>query len=95
QTETGSIVITPFSGVPTKPGSACATVPFFGHVPAILDPITGGGRWVWVWCLQLQWRPLSSSLPHPHPLRHRFYLSPFKLLLSRSETSLNQAAAII
>ncbi|KAJ7849748.1 hypothetical protein B0H13DRAFT_1468832, partial [Mycena leptocephala] len=40
QTETGSIVITPFPGaVPTKPGSA--TVPFFGHVPAILDPIRG------------------------------------------------------
>ncbi|KAJ7849743.1 hypothetical protein B0H13DRAFT_2361125 [Mycena leptocephala] len=40
QTETGSIVITPFPGaVPTKPGSA--TVPFFGHVPAILDPISG------------------------------------------------------
>ncbi|KAJ7860017.1 hypothetical protein B0H13DRAFT_2672167 [Mycena leptocephala] len=50
QTETDSLfeVITPFSGavcVSTKPGGASATVPFFGHVPAILDPITvvGGG----------------------------------------------------
>ncbi|KAJ7931090.1 hypothetical protein B0H13DRAFT_2309086 [Mycena leptocephala] len=38
QTETDSLVdvITPFSGavcVPTKPGSASATVPLFGHVP--------------------------------------------------------------
>jgi acyl-coenzyme A synthetase/AMP-(fatty) acid ligase len=40
QTETGSIVITPFPGaVPTKPG--CATVPFFGHEPAILDAVSG------------------------------------------------------
>ncbi|KAJ7908001.1 hypothetical protein B0H13DRAFT_1495095, partial [Mycena leptocephala] len=40
QTDTGSIVITPFPGaVPSKPGSA--TVPFFGHVPAILDLISG------------------------------------------------------
>ncbi|KAJ7853207.1 hypothetical protein B0H13DRAFT_1539979, partial [Mycena leptocephala] len=44
QTETGSIVITPFSGVPTKPGSACATVSFFWACPAILDPITVGGE---------------------------------------------------
>lgn len=40
QTETGSIVVTPFPGaIETKPGSA--TVPFFGIEPAILDPITG------------------------------------------------------
>ncbi|KAF7343196.1 Acetyl-coenzyme A synthetase [Mycena venus] len=40
QTETVSIVITPFPGaVPTKPGGA--TLPFFGHEPAILDPISG------------------------------------------------------
>ncbi|KAK7046215.1 acetyl-coenzyme a synthetase [Favolaschia claudopus] len=40
QTETGSIVITPFPGaVPTKPGSA--TVPFFGHHPVILDAVSG------------------------------------------------------
>jgi len=36
QTETGSIMITPFPGaIPTKPGSA--TVPFLGINPAILD----------------------------------------------------------
>lgn len=40
QTETGSIVVTPFPGaIQTKPGSA--TVPFFGIEPAILDPLTG------------------------------------------------------
>ena len=40
QTETGSIVVTPFPGaIETKPGSA--TVPFFGIETAILDPVTG------------------------------------------------------
>ena len=40
QTETGSIVVTPFPGaIETKPGSA--TVPFFGIETAILDPISG------------------------------------------------------
>jgi acetyl-CoA synthetase len=40
QTETGSIVITPFPGaVETKPGSA--TVPFLGIDPVILDPQSG------------------------------------------------------
>jgi acyl-coenzyme A synthetase/AMP-(fatty) acid ligase len=40
QTETGSIVVTPFPGaIETKPGSA--TVPFFGHDLAILDAVSG------------------------------------------------------
>ena len=40
QTETGSIVVTPFPGaIPTKPGSA--TVPFFGIEPCILEPEKG------------------------------------------------------
>jgi acyl-coenzyme A synthetase/AMP-(fatty) acid ligase len=40
QTETGSIIITPFPGaIETKPGSA--TVPFFGIDPVILDPQSG------------------------------------------------------
>ncbi|CCL99371.1 uncharacterized protein FIBRA_01389 [Fibroporia radiculosa] len=40
QTETGSIVVTPFPGaIETKPGAA--TVPFFGIEPAILDPVSG------------------------------------------------------
>jgi acetyl-CoA synthetase len=51
QTETGSIVVTPFPGaIETKPGSA--TVPFFGIEPAILDATTGVVR-----------TPESSSLP--------------------------------
>ena len=40
QTETGGHLITPLPGaIPTKPGSA--TKPFFGIVPAILEPTTG------------------------------------------------------
>ncbi|KAK1216415.1 acetyl-coenzyme A synthetase 2, partial [Marasmius sp. AFHP31] len=40
QTETGSIVITPFPGaIPTTPGSA--TVPFFGHFPVLMDATSG------------------------------------------------------
>ena len=40
QTETGSIVVTPFPGaIETKPGSA--TVPFFGIETALLDPVSG------------------------------------------------------
>ncbi|MFQ5622748.1 MAG: acetate--CoA ligase, partial [Paracoccaceae bacterium] len=40
QTETGGILLTPLPGAtPTKPGSA--TNPFFGIVPAIVDPQTG------------------------------------------------------
>ena len=43
QTETGSIVITPFPGaIETKPGSA--TVPFLGIDPVILDPHSGKVR---------------------------------------------------
>jgi acetyl-CoA synthetase len=40
QTETGGILITPLPGaIATKPGSA--TKPFFGVLPAVLDPHTG------------------------------------------------------
>jgi len=40
QTETGSIVVTPFPGaIETKPGAA--TVPFFGIDPVILEPQSG------------------------------------------------------
>ena len=40
QTETGGIMISPLPGaIPTKPGSA--TRPFFGVIPAVLDPVTG------------------------------------------------------
>ncbi|KAJ7649009.1 hypothetical protein DFH06DRAFT_1332033 [Mycena polygramma] len=56
QTETGSIVITPFPGaVPTKPGSA--TVSFFGHVPVvpvILDTASGESS-------KLYWKPRSPD----------------------------------
>jgi hypothetical protein len=50
QTETGSIVVTPFPGaIETKPGSA--TVPFFGIEPVILDPVSG----------QVQFHPLHDD----------------------------------
>ena len=40
QTETGGIMITPLAGTtPMKPG--CASLPFFGVVPAVLDPRNG------------------------------------------------------
>ena len=43
QTETGSIIVTPFPGaIETKPGSA--TVPFMGIDPVILDPQSGKVR---------------------------------------------------
>ncbi|KAJ7889431.1 hypothetical protein B0H13DRAFT_2277262 [Mycena leptocephala] len=67
QTETASIVITPFSGavrVPTKPESACATVPFLGHVPAILDLITiGSGDYLlnWEMCGECKRYPKSHD----------------------------------
>lgn len=52
QTETGSIVVTPFPGaIETKPGSA--TVPFFGHQSVILDAVSGkvflGRNWQSGW----------------------------------------------
>jgi acetyl-CoA synthetase len=54
QTETGSIVVTPFPGaIETKPGSA--TVPFFGIDPVILDPQSGKVCWLTVS------RPLSRA----------------------------------
>lgn len=40
QTETGCHALAPLAGVtPTKPG--CASVPFFGIDPVLLDPFTG------------------------------------------------------
>lgn len=40
QTESGSHLLTPLAGItPTKPGSA--SLPFFGVVPKILDPVSG------------------------------------------------------
>ena len=65
QTETGSIVITPFPGaIETKPGSA--TVPFFGIDPVILDPHTGKVRisiscgFVGLTCIRRNWRATTS-----------------------------------
>ncbi len=58
QTETGGHLITPLPGaVPTKPG--CATLPFFGVSPAVLDPATGerqaGTEAEGVLCIESSW----------------------------------------
>jgi len=43
QTETGSLMITPLPGAtPLKPG--CATLPFFGVLPVVLDDKVGPCR---------------------------------------------------
>ena len=69
QTETGSIVVTPFPGaIETKPGSA--TVPFFGIEPAILDPVTGkeleGNNVEGVLVLKTPWPSIARTVYKDH-----------------------------
>ena len=60
QTETGSIVITPFPGaIETKAGSA--TVPFFGIEPAILDPVSGQASQINCACQPIAHSPTNRS----------------------------------
>jgi len=80
QTETGSIVITPFPGaVPTKPGSA--TVPFFGHEPAILDPMTGeelkGNSVEGVLALKTPWPSIARTIWQDHARYLETYMKPY------------------
>ncbi|KAJ7881693.1 hypothetical protein B0H13DRAFT_2253075 [Mycena leptocephala] len=80
QTETGSIVITPFPGaVPTKPGSA--TVPFFGHVAAILDPISGeelhGNSVEGVLALATPWPSIARTIWQDHARYLETYMKPY------------------
>ncbi|KAJ7160430.1 acetate--CoA ligase [Mycena filopes] len=80
QTETGSIVITPFPGaIPTKPGSA--TVPFFGHVPAILDPLTGeeleGNNVEGVLALKTPWPSIARTIWQDHARYLETYMKPY------------------
>ncbi|KAJ7663613.1 hypothetical protein B0H17DRAFT_1162843 [Mycena rosella] len=80
QTETGSIVVTPLPGaVPTKPGSA--TVPFFGHVPAILDPMTGkeleGNSVEGVLALKTPWPSIARTIWQDHARYLETYMKPY------------------
>ncbi|KDQ09202.1 hypothetical protein BOTBODRAFT_643258 [Botryobasidium botryosum FD-172 SS1] len=80
QTETGSIVITPFPGaVPTKPGSA--TVPFFGIEAAILDPVTGkeleGNDVSGVLVLRNPWPSIARTVYKDHKRYLETYMKPY------------------
>ncbi|KAJ7264081.1 acetate--CoA ligase [Mycena haematopus] len=80
QTETGSVVLTPFPGaVPTKPG--CATVPFFGHSPAILDPMSGkeltGNSVEGVLALKTPWPSIARTIWQDHARYLETYMKPY------------------
>lgn len=80
QTETGSIVITPFPGaIETKPGSA--TVPFFGIEPAILDPVSGkelhGNNVEGVLALKTPWPSIARTIYQDHKRYLETYMKPY------------------
>jgi acetyl-CoA synthetase len=81
QTETGGHIITPIPGaIPTKPGSA--TLPFFGIVPAIVDPQTGAEITETVaegvLCLKDSWPGQMRSVYGDHERFVKTYFSDFK-----------------
>ncbi|KZT08091.1 acetyl-coenzyme a synthetase [Laetiporus sulphureus 93-53] len=80
QTETGSIVVTPFPGaIETKPGAA--TVPFFGIEPAILDPVTGkeieGEGVEGVLVLKTPWPSIARTVYQDHKRYLETYMKPY------------------
>ncbi|SJL04317.1 related to Acetyl-coenzyme A synthetase [Armillaria ostoyae] len=80
QTETGSIVVTPFPGaMETKPGSA--TVPFFGIDPIILDPISGkeleGNDVEGVLALSIPWPSIARTIYGDHKCYLETYMKPY------------------
>ncbi|KAI0252865.1 acetate--CoA ligase [Lactifluus subvellereus] len=80
QTETGSIVITPFPGaIETKPGSA--TVPFMGIDPVILDPETGnertGNNVEGVLALRTPWPSIARTIFGDHQRYLDTYMKPY------------------
>jgi acetyl-CoA synthetase len=80
QTETGSIVITPFPGATeTKPGSA--TVPFFGIEPAIVEPTTGkeltGNGVEGVLVLKKPWPSIARTIFQDHARYVETYMKPY------------------
>ncbi len=81
QTETGGHIISPIPGaIPTKPGSA--TLPFFGIVPAIVDPQTGAEITETVaegvLCLKDSWPGQMRSVYGDHERFVKTYFSDFK-----------------
>ncbi|KAF8636303.1 hypothetical protein AX17_003644 [Amanita inopinata Kibby_2008] len=80
QTETGSIVVTPFPGaIETKPGSA--TVPFFGIEPAILDPVSGqelvGNNVEGLLVLKTPWPSIARTVYKDHQRYLDTYMKPY------------------
>ncbi|KAF8913539.1 acetate--CoA ligase [Mucidula mucida] len=80
QTETGSIVVTPFPGaIQTKPGSA--TVPFFGIEPQILDPVSGklleGNDVEGVLALATPWPSIARTIWGDHKRYLETYMKPY------------------
>ncbi|PPQ79015.1 hypothetical protein CVT25_002324 [Psilocybe cyanescens] len=80
QTETGSIVVTPFPGaIETKPGAA--TVPFFGIETAILDPVSGveleGNNVEGVLVLKNPWPSIARTIYQDHNRYLETYMQPY------------------
>jgi len=80
QTETGSIVVTPFPGaIETKPGSA--TVPFFGIEPVILDAVTGkeleGNNVEGVLVIKHPWPSIARTIYQDHKRYGETYMQPY------------------
>ncbi|KAL1691266.1 acetate--CoA ligase [Schizophyllum commune] len=80
QTETGSIVVTPFPGaIETKPGAA--TVPFFGIEPAILDPVSGkeleGNNVEGVLAIKSPWPSIARTVYQDHNRYLDTYMKPY------------------
>jgi acetyl-CoA synthetase len=81
QTETGGHLITPIPGaIPTKPGSA--TKPFFGIIPAILDPSSGkelnGPSVEGVLCIKDSWPGQMRTVFGDHARFIKTYFSDYK-----------------
>ncbi|KAH9962214.1 hypothetical protein BC827DRAFT_1260313 [Russula dissimulans] len=80
QTETGSIIITPFPGaIETKPGSA--TVPFFGIDPVILDPQSGkelpGNNVEGLLVVRNPWPSIARTVYEDHQRYLDVYMKPY------------------
>ncbi|KAG9021760.1 acetyl-CoA synthetase [Tulasnella sp. JGI-2019a] len=80
QTETGSIVITPFPGaIPTKPGSA--TVPFFGIDPVLVDAVSGqileGNDVEGVLAIKRPWPSIARTIWRDHKRYLETYMQPY------------------
>ncbi|KAK7458035.1 acetyl-coenzyme A synthetase 2 [Stygiomarasmius scandens] len=79
QTETGSIVLTPFPGaIETKPGAA--QVPFFGQVPILVEATTGkpvDGPGEGVLCLSKPWPSIARTIWKDHARYLETYMKPY------------------